>query len=271
MFKFTLSSKFRQNGLSPDAILPEMRNRFDVIWDIDYLDRKVQVRLDEKVVRFFYYIDDVNVDLLIEEKYKEIASISLSSVKETGQDILFFQQQVRNKIDVFINSFWDSCYNIGAFPFTGVNSAYAPMIFKIFEGFPFIDLKSLDEDGIYYFVNNIVFFMQICFLFFIQEIEDRHSDLAQSPHYKKVRDKLRESFVYQLLSNKLRYSIRFYEDAPSLNQAEYTFVVRKYTELLIDPRINKVIAPFNYPEKGKKRDSDKQLWFYDPEEELEAI
>ena len=58
MFKFTLYDKFRQRGISPDVIPPEMRNRFDAIFEeMDSsslsLDRKLQVRFDEQVIRFF--------------------------------------------------------------------------------------------------------------------------------------------------------------------------------------------------------------------------
>ena len=264
MFKFTLSNKYRQRGLSPDTILPEMCNRFDIIFNDNIIDRKIQVRLDEKVVRFFYYIDDVDKDLLIEEKYQEIASISLSDKKETGQDILFFRQQVRNTIKDSQDSFKD-------FKFELKN-------YTVYRGFPFIDFKcsnygkKIENKG----NEDFVYFLQFCLLHFILDIEDRRSDLAQSPHYEKIREKLRESLVYQLLSAKLKYTIRLYEDAPSLSQTDYTFVTRKYTDLLIDPRINKLIVPFNYPDKGKilsscKQIYDKQLWFYDPEEELETI
>ena len=259
MFIYTLSRKFRQRGLSPDTIQPEMRNRFDIIINDNILDCKIQVKLEEKVVRFFYYKGSVDKDLLIEEKYKEIASISLSNKKETGHDILFFRQQVRIKIEDSQDSFKD-------FKFELKND-------KVYGGFPFIDIKCSNNsnNGDNKGIEDYVFFMQFCLLHFILDIEDRHSDFAQSSHCEKIREKLRESFVYQLLFAKLKYIIRLYEDADSLNQADYSFVTRKYTELLIDPRINKVIAPFNYPEKGMNRDSDKQFWFYDPEEELETI
>ena len=152
MFKFTLSNKYRQRGLSPDTILPEMCNRFDIIFNDNIIDRKIQVRLDEKVVRFFYYIDDVDKDLLIEEKYQEIASISLSDKKETGQDILFFRQQVRNTIKDSQDSFKD-------FKFELKN-------YTVYRGFPFIDFKcsnygkKIENKG----NEDFVYFLQFCLL-----------------------------------------------------------------------------------------------------------
>ena len=84
MFRFTLSDKFRKQGISPEAISSDMRNRFDAQFggegNPSKLDGRFQVRVNETVIRFFYYTGEMS-EVMIEDKYKEVASISLSNVK----------------------------------------------------------------------------------------------------------------------------------------------------------------------------------------------
>ena len=293
MFKYTLSDKFRQRGVSPDAIYNAMRNRFDALFDEDdvvepVLNHRIQVRLDERVVRFFYYAGEIN-NTLLEEKYQRIASISLSDVKETGFDILNFRRQVKNNFEIILSD-WDKecflhkCKTIRNFckSLFGYEEKDFDENTYIehchFKGFPFVkqhcpssNKKKCD------FRDLFVFLMQCCFLYFILDLEDRRSDFAQSPLYEGVRNKLRKSDVYQLLCAKLKYTIRTYEEFLPLNQGDYSFVTRKFADRLMDPDINKVIVPYNYPDKRKRKreckeeDTDVQLWFYDPETELEDI
>lgn len=265
MFKFTLLDKFRQRGISPDAISPEMRNRFDAIFENkceNSLDRKVQVRLNEKIIRFFFYTGDVDEDVLLEKNYVEIASISLANEKETGHDILDFKKQVKKRTETVslsgVNLKEHCDVLIG-------NSAYKRLF-----GFPFVKQFELMSDT----NDKVLFpiFMQCCLLYFILDMENRSSDLALSPLYEDVCLKLRQSDVYQLLCAKLKYTIHLYEGASPHSQDDYTFVTRKFADRLMNSSINKVIPPYNYPEKNEQaNNTDKQLWFYNPETELETI
>lgn len=294
MYKFTLTDKFRQRGVSPDAISPEMRNQFDAIFSESgsTLDRKIQVRLDEKVIRFFYYLEDVNEDVLIEKNYKEIASISLTNVKETGYDILHFRKQVIGKCPEKKLPDIDSSIlnNLVGHPKSNEENL-------LIYNFPFVDGWNFDDQtNEPISKEQFAFLMQCCFLYFILDMENRESDLAQSPLYEDVRGKLRQSDVYQLLCAKLKYTIRLYKDVSPLSQDDYSFVTQKFADRLMDSRINKVIAPYDYPDKEsycvrklkescfvrktktwgirlftKKAKTSTQLWFYDPEVELEAI
>ena len=287
MFKFTLYDKFRQRGISPDVIPPEMRNRFDAIFEeMDSsslsLDRKLQVRFDEQVIRFFYYTEDINEDVLLEKNYKEVASISLTNVKETGHDILCFKKQVEKKAEINEKEMWHYFLYLKkqvkkeASLFDEILRNYCDALvgnpdYNRLQGFPFVEQFKNTRDTTDIKVLFSIF-MQCCLLYFILDMENRSSDLALSPLYEDVRLKLHQSDVYQLLFAKLKYTLRLYEDASPLSQEDYTFVTRKFADRLMNLSINKIIPSYNYPEKNEPaNNSDKQLWFYNPETELEAI
>lgn len=287
MFKFTLYDKFRQRGISPDVIPPEMRNRFDAIFEeMDSsslsLDRKLQVRFDEQVIRFFYYTEDINEDVLLEKNYKEVASISLTNVKETGHDILCFKKQVEKKAEINEKEMWHYFLYLKkqvkkeASLFDEILRNHCDALvgnpdYKRLQGFPFVEQFKNTRDTTDIKVLFSIF-MQCCLLYFILDMENRSSDLALSPLYEDVRLKLHQSDVYQLLFAKLKYTLRLYEDASPLSQEDYTFVTRKFADRLMNLSINKIIPSYNYPEKNEPaNNSDKQLWFYNPETELEAI
>lgn len=271
MFKLTLSDKFRQKGISLDAISSEVYNCFVAL--IENLDCRIHVRLDENAVRFFYYMGNPDHDVLVEEKYKKIASISLNDKKETGNDILHFNKQVEESYEEITrylkrtsegkrvyDELVDYCDHLDI---TNVGGRFSP--------FPFVNLFKNTGSSFTESCEGFVFLMQCCFLYFILDIEDNESVFAQSPHYKEVCEKLHDSMVYKLLYAKLIYSICLYEDASPQNKDRYTKVTQHFADLLMDPNINKVISPYNFPEQGTDETAAIQMWFYNPEEELETI
>lgn len=267
MFKFSLSDKLKQQGISPDIIPPELRNRFDAHFGTSPLNGRVQVRLDPKAVRFFYYTGDLNGPVLVEDKYKEIVTISLSFVKETGFDILNFGKTLKERCPKENsnqqNAIVEFSKNLAGHLKSSNNNNC------LLSGFPFVDTWDFNNK------NNdpsecFIFFMRCCFLYFIFEMEDRKCDFAKSPLYDEVRNKLRESFVYQLLSAKIKYTVRLYEGSGSQSEDDYSFVTRKFADLLMDSRINKIISPYCYYHESISN-IDYQPWFYDPEDELEAV
>lgn len=257
MFKFTLSEKFKQRGVSPDAISPEMRNRFDAFFNengASDLDRRIQVRLDETVIRFFFYKDNTNADVLIEDKYQEIASISLNNVKETGYDILYFKEKIERKCpEMKVEGIVEISKNLVGYP--KIKGKKLRMF-----NFPFVDSWNFNDNESS--EKWFAFFMQCCFLQFLFEFENIESDFPNSPIYDKVREKLRESEVYQLLCAKVKYTIRLYEYAAPLGEEDYNTIALKYADLLMDKNQNKVVPHDYYME---------QLWFYNPESELDFI
>lgn len=110
-------------------------------------------------------------------------------------------------------------------------------------------------------------FLQCCLLSFVYEFENRWQNFGASPIYDDVRDKLRESDVYKMLSAKIQYTQYLYKGQYlSRNQEKYTYYTQKFADCLMDKRLNKVISPDNYGDEDGK-----QGWFFDPETELEHI
>ena len=278
MFRFTLSDKFRKQGISPEAISSDMRNRFDAQFggegNPSKLDGRFQVRVNETVIRFFYYTGEMS-EVMIEDKYKEVASISLSNVKETGQDILFFNRQVKEKVSNISSDIVDEIklyskslvgysdddrdrrqYRLFGFPF--VNS-FPPFvnIIQVVKKTKF-DKKDIGEKDKEWFV----FFMQCCFLYFILDFENRGCDFHMTTFYEDVRAKLHKSDVYKLLYAKTKYTIRCYEGEAPMSEEDYTFVTRNFANRLMDKNLNKVIPSDYY---------SKSMWFYNPEIELDLI
>ena len=260
MFVFTLGEKYKAKGLSSDAIAPNMRNRFNFLCEEAMLHDRLQVRFAEKAVRFFFYDIDKADDgkgIVVEEHYKEVASISLTNRKETGHDILYLKNQIEAKlheISCLKNSdltLWkNACKKMVSFDDEKGTA---------FDDFPFVRQWNWKQDEM---VEWFTFFIQCCFLDFIMDLEDRESSFSVSPYYDEVRDKLRECKVYQLLCAKVKYAMYLYCGEDAFSKDEYTFKTQKYADLLMDANINKIIPPYYYFD---------QLWFYNPEEELDII
>ena len=259
MFSFTLSEKFKAKGLPSDLISPALRNRYDAIFSEPKLDRRIQVRLGETAIRFFIYTGELDENLSVEEKYVEIASISLTDVKETDRDILFFRKQCENntcvdsgmwqRLESFVNQLYNGTLS-PAFPYIAERISIMENSEK--------QKEENKKDG----RKTYVFFMQCCFLYFVLDFENRDSDFSNSNIYDEVREKLRRSFVYRLLCAKLKYTLYLIDGKIPQSEEEYSFKVGAFADLLMDKTINKVI-PSSYYLENK--------WFYNPEEELEKI
>ena len=260
MFVFALGEKYKAKGLSSDAIAANMRNRFNFLCEEGMLQDCLQVRFGEKAVRFFFY-DKAEADngngVVVEEHYKEVASISLTNRKETGHDILYLKKQIEAKLHEI------SCLNENDFELWK-NACKKIVNFDeerrtAFDDFPFVRQWNWEQNNI---EEWFTFFIQCCFLDFILNLEDRESSFSVSPYYDEVRDRLRECKVYQLLCAKVKYAMYLYCGEDAFSKDEYTFKTQRFADLLMDTNINKIIPPYYYFDK---------LWFYNPEEELDII
>lgn len=287
MFSFTTTQKFRAAGVSPDMILPTAKNRFEGLFSNQngrpILEGRLQVRLNEKAIRFFFY-EDKNKSPEIESKYKEIVSISLTDVKETDYDILHLGNQCNKKCEPLTSKFddedFDSIKNV-AKNLIGWDKLSSKLLFN----YPFISdweknhekweaLESKEKKEAEENKNEkkeiikkwFVFFIQCCFLYFILDLEDRESDLAKSPCYDDVRKGLRKSLVYRLLLAKTKYTIYLFNGEKPSSQDEYSYKTSQYAELLMSDEINEAIPSYRY-----KKENHCHNWFYNPEIELELL
>ncbi len=254
MFSFEPADK----GLYRSGIDDNIEQRFVVRFGAEkdksggLLDNRLFVVLDKENIRFLYYDNDEQSETLNADYLKEVGYISLNYQKYTGNDILDFPQM--------------SCGEIEYFP--KEEQTVKPIIdsFKeLFHGFPFLENIKDKKD---YSLCNL---LKCCLLAFVFKIEDRSEIFAQSPLYEHVRDALRKSDVYQLLSAKIQYTLSVPKDKDGkvglvYNSKEYTYKARKFADCLMSKHINKVIPQNNYGNA-----EGKQGWFYDPEKELDAI
>ena len=260
MFVFALGEKYKAKGIASDAIAPNMRNRFNFLSEEKMIQNRLQVRFGEKAVRFFFYDKypaEDGIDVIVEEHYKEVASVSLTNRKETGHDILYLRKQIESKlheihclVEKDLELWKNACKKM-------VN--YDEERGTVFDDFPFVRQWNWEQTQI---EEWFTFFIQCCFLDFILNLEDRESSFSTSPYYDEVRDKLRECKVYQLLCAKVKYAMYLYCGEEAFSQDEYTFKTQRFADLLMDVNINKIIPPYYYFD---------ELWFYNPEEELDII
>ena len=271
MFVLDVMDLTLRNGVSPDRIPKAISNRFSFHLDgYERIDNRLAVRISPRQIRFFYYDYDYG-----EKEYdpngikdntyvKEVGFVSLTRRKETGNDILAFPQNI-NELNLLklqngkgiadeiheCNKKWREKF--GVFPFA--------------EKFSYNEDKP--EDNPRELFRTFLRFSLLCFVY---EIEDRGMAFGSSPIYDKVRDKLRESDVYNMLSAKLHYTMYLYNGDNgkckhySQNREKYTYYTQRFADRLMDKNLNKVIPPDNYGFS-----EDKQGWFYNPEEELEQL
>jgi hypothetical protein len=277
MFKFEPAERCLYGGVSPAVIGHSILNEFLMVFGYPEIDYRVSVVLNERNIQFFYYYGE-SIDLQNArdiDKLIEVGAISLTNPKETGDDILKFPEigdtrrptdlkldffkipREQDNVEPILSSFQEQFYN---FPFLkNLKKANKKTFGKRNE-------KSSDKKVFENFRN----FIQCCLLAFVFEFEDREESFSHSPLYDKVRDSLRNSDVYNLLSAKIRYTLHVPEKGVCYNLDEYSFKTRKFADWLMNSRLNKVISPYNYP-NNKRKNTLTQPWFYDPEEELEAI
>lgn len=286
MFKFEPAERCLYGGVSPAVIGHSIRNEFLMSFGYPKIDYRVSVVLNERNIQFFYYNGE-SIDLQDArdiDKLIEVGAISLTNPKETGDDILKFPKigDTRRPTDLKLNFFkipegQDNKIPEGQDNVKPILSSFQ----KQFYSFPFLkkpkkadkktfgkrEEKGIDKNEFENFRN----FIQCCLLAFVFEFEDREESFSHSPLYDKVRDSLRNSDVYNLLSAKIRYTLHVPEKEVCYNLDEYSYKTRKFADRLMNSRLNKVISPYNYPTNKLKSNTLSQPWFYDPEEELEAI
>ena len=248
-------------GVSPDRIPKAIMNKFSFHLDgYNNLDNRLSVRISTHQVRFFFYDHDYDIydpNAIKDNTYlKEVGFISLTRRKDTGNDILAFPQNINNLNDSnYLNNDVKDC-----------NERFKGLI----KGFPFAEKlkegQSLEEGC--HKEDDLRIFLRFCLLCFVYEFENRDMAFGGSPIYDTVRNKLRESYIYEMLSAKLHYQMYFYKNEfLSHNQIKYSYYTQKFADCLMSEQINKIIPPHDYP--SKKRGL--QCWFYNPEKELESI
>lgn len=257
------------------------------------LDNRLQVKISETQIRFFYYDHDYGKNewdpngIQNNDYLKEIGFITLTRPKDTGNDILDFPQNI-TELNLYNEeqpgSDKEEKEELWNLMFKCVDY-WKPEYYS----FPFIeDYKKQGK------MNPDMFrcFLRCCLLDFVYEFENRGQCFGASPIYDKVRDKLRESDVYKLLSAKIQYTQYLCKGQHlSRNQEKYTYYTQKFADGLMDKRLNKVIPPNNYSIMGRNQErasrvnqawswllsktssvlDNAQGWFYNPEEELESI
>lgn len=306
MFTFDAIEKSLYNGISPDCVPDAIKNRFSMVFGCDALDNRLQVKISQRQIRFFYYDHDYGKDQDGKDKwnpngvkdndyFKEVGFITLTRAKDTGNDILEFPQNIGN-LDLYKEVEYESKEekrpNLGEQKNEGLMASMNKSIslWKTgFEEYPFFaeynniilrgeeKLKELKEKvdkenkNIQLEKNHLFYctfrcFMQCCLLSFVYEFENRWQNFGASSKYDDVRDRLRESDVYKMLSAKIHYTQYLYKDHLSRSGEKYTYYTQKFADCLMDKRLNKVIPPDSY--YGVE---GKQGWFYNPEDELERI
>ena len=282
MFSFEPADK----GLYISGIDDNVEQRFVVRFGAESESKKLENRLfvvlDKENIRFLYYDNDEQTETLNADYLKEVGYISLNYQKYTGNDILDFPQM--------------SCGEIENLPDAKIANKIIDSFKELFHGFPFLEGKTKNNPNkekdfwtkIKITIGSVISkfkkkdkkeetesqervlafskLLKCCLLAFVFKIEDRSEVFAQSPLYEHVRDTLRKSDVYQLLSAKIQYTLSVPKDGLVYNSKEYSYKARKFADCLMSQRINKIIPHNNYGNS-----EGKQGWFYDPEKELDVI
>lgn len=267
MFTYDAIDESLYSGVSPDRVPDSLKNRFSMVFGSDYLDYRLQVVISERQVGFFYYDSDYETtnpwnpgEVKDNDYVREVGFITLTRPKDTGNDILGFPQNidelsVLDDANVHVLESMKECIRQRE---------------EEYSSFPFMDMVgNIGEVGsmnLYKRKELFRCFLRCCLLDFIYDFEDRGQAFGASPLYDCVREKLRESDVYKMLSAKLNYIQYLYKDVTPKNQEKYTFHANKFADCLMSARLNKVISPDNYGASDGK-----QGWFYNPEKELESI
>ena len=252
MFTFKPYDDSDINGWRKDDLKEDQKSEFhfSVHCDgLEQLDDMLYVRMNRKVIQFFLESDEVSDA----QRGRVVAAISLTNQKDTGHDLLFFAEHTRPGSVIPK----DKECRIKANRF--LNRAQ-----KIFSCFPFItdpklNVKNNDVDE---FVNPDQVLLRLCLLEFLLAIDTHDEIFAIAMDYDEIRENLRKSKVYLLLCAKLRYNMYHYGGREALNPEEYTFVVAKLADILMDRDYNKIVPPDYY---------DKPRFLYNPEKELRSI
>ena len=289
MFTFDAIEQSLYCGVSSGRVPNAIKNTFSILFGCNELDTRILFEMSERQICILYYDHDYkNCEwkpngVKDNDYFKEVGFITLTRPKDTGNDILEFPQNVYGMKDLFSFEGED-----------GKNVLYDRMMAFIkqckeeYFNFPFLinyeihdEAKTIETHNGAKKVTIDMFrcFMRCCLLKFIYEFECKGQAFGGSPVYNVVHDKLCESDVYRLLSEKIQYSQYLNRNKHNpQNQEKYTYYTQKFTDRLMDRRINKVISPDNYVNirhclcrRKKQREEWKQGWFFNPEIELDIV
>lgn len=240
MFVFKPYSDLNLSGDGKDGVYDDLKKDFHFAVyckDLDVLNERIFVRMSGSFIQFF-----LDSGTLSGERPRMIESISLTNRKDTGYDLLYFSEDIQKW--TFVKKDWTEAQK-KAF------DNYLASAQEVFFNFPFF--KSRNKDQV---------FMRICLLEFLLAVDTHDEIFAITPGFDEIRSKLRESKVYLMLCAKLRYCMYRYKKRNALNEEEMSFVVSKYSDLLMDKAYNKMVPPSYY---------DKPRLLYNPEKELRLI
>lgn len=248
MFTFKPYNDCDISGWSRDKIDQDLKREFHFsvhCEGLEELNNKVFVWVDRNIIQFFRTNDEVSEA----ERGRVIAAISLTNSKDTGFDLLFFAEHIKR----------------GSLIPTKIEKktiAFLQRAETIFNDFPFFKDKNRKQRKEKEYNNPDRVFMRLCLLEFLLAVDTHDEIFAVYPGFDELRKKLRESKVYLLLCAKLRYCMYHYKGRNALNSEEYTFVVSKYADLLMDSDFNKIVPPEYF---------DEPRFLYNPEFELREI
>jgi len=244
MFTFEPYDECEIKGRSRDKVDDDLKKVFCyTIYceEKNKLKGRIFVKLNKDYIQFFI---DNKENMAIP---RMLESISLTNPKDTGYDLLFFAEEIQK------GTIYDGTVsgNEGAGS-AKQHSQFIQRAANIFNGFPFLERENQTQ-------NPDQTLLRICLLEFLLAI-DTHDDIfAINPDFDELRGRLRASKVYLLLCAKLRYCMYCYDGRKALNAEEYTFVVTKFSDLLMDKNYNKMV-PLSY--------YDEPRFLYNPEKEL---
>lgn len=248
MFTFKLYDDCDVFGRSRDKIDSDLKRQFHYsihCEGLEELDNKVFVWVNENIIQFFSESNEISEA----QRGRVISAISLTNPKDTGFDLLFFAEHIKN------NSLIPT--RIGK-----KTKEFLQRAETIFNDFPFFNDKNRKQRKNKEYNNPDRVFMRLCLLEFLLAVDTHDEIFAVYPGFDELRKKLRESKVYLLLCSKLRYCMYHYKGRNALNPEEYTFVVSKYADLLMDSDFNKIVPPGYF---------DEPRFLYNPEFELKEI
>lgn len=246
MFTFKIYDDCDVSGRSRDKIDQDLKKEFHYsihCEGLEEMDNKVFVWVDRNIIQFFRTSDEISES----ERGRVIAAISLTNPKDTGFDLLFFAEHIKKG---------------SLIPEKDATTSFLNRADEIFKGFPFFRDQNRKQRKENKYNNPDRVFMRLCLLEFLLAVDTHDEIFAVYPGFDELRKKLRESKVYLLLCAKLRYCMYHYKGRNALNSEEYTFVVSKYADLLMDSEFNKIV-PSEY--------FDEPRLLYNPEYELKEI
>ena len=256
MFTFKKYDECMRADIPQGYIGPELRNDFYYSVGVEGLDNVLFVRFTPQTILFFCDMEEAGD---VQMGRKVVASISLTNVKETGNDILNFakdadlsflkidEEKLRESLQVL-------CGIYASFPFAARlkksldKEQHTAQVKKRNHS------KEPDKTS-----EEWEAFLKFCLLEFVDAVDTHAEIFSIYPDFDTVRGKLRKSKVYRLLNAKLSYYAYRYKGRNPKSRREFSYLVRIYSDLLMDSDFNKIVPPTYFDGKGL---------FNNPEEEL---